>query len=152
LGPVYVSLLFSHLILLQGLGKNGPFLVLAVFIGTWSADIAAYAGGHLMGRRKLAPHISPGKTWEGVIIGFLVTLVVLILLAFPGLNLSQRVLLGLAISVFAPLGDLVESSFKREAKIKDTGSLIPGHGGILDRFDSLLFTGTVSYYLIRILS
>jgi len=66
LGPIYVSLLLSHLILLQALGKDGPYFVLMVFFGTWAGDIAAYAGGRLIGRRKLAPRISPGKTWEGV--------------------------------------------------------------------------------------
>ena len=149
LGPIYVSLLLSHLILLQALGKDGPYFVLMVFFGTWAGDIAAYAGGRLIGRRKLAPRISPGKTWEGVVVGFLATLAVLSFLFLSRLTLSQRVLLGITIGLAAPLGDLVESSFKREAKIKDTGSVIPGHGGILDRFDSLLFTGTASYYLLK---
>lgn len=151
LGPLYVAFLFSHLILLQNLGRHGSYLVLLVLLATWVGDIFAYALGSLWGRRKLSPRISPGKTWEGVIFGALASILVLILLPLPWLSLEKRGLLGLTVGAFSPLGDLVESYFKREARVKDSGFLIPGHGGILDRFDSLLFTGPASYYLLKFL-
>ena len=151
-GSLYIGLLFSHLILIRGMNEHGPILVLLVFIATWIYDIVAYIAGSTIGRRKLAPKISPGKTWEGALFAaFACTAVLAALVFIPWFSWSNRVLLGLAIGIVAPLGDLAESKLKREAGIKDTSSRIPGHGGILDRFDSLLFTAPVSYYLLKIL-
>lgn len=150
LGALYVGFLFSHLILINSLGKHGTYLVLLVLIATWVYDIAAYAAGSWVGKRKLAPSISPNKTWEGTLFAIGVTIVVLgAWTFFDWISFYQRIILGIIIGIMAPLGDLVESKFKREARVKDTGSIIPGHGGILDRFDSLLFTGTAAYYLLK---
>lgn len=152
-GVLYVGFLLAHLILISNLGKGreGLYLVLLVFVATWVYDIVAYAAGKKLGERKLAPRVSPHKTWEGAIVAALSSILVLGALFFiKGLVLYQRVLLGLVVGIAAPIGDLVESSLKREVGVKDTGVIIPGHGGILDRFDSLLFTATASYYLLRL--
>lgn len=151
-GPLYVGFLFSYLILIYDFKDIGKWLVLIVFVSTWVYDISAYGLGKAFGRRKLAPSISPNKTWEGVILGAVVTILFLSSLYFIGfLPLYKRLLLGFVVSIAAPVGDLIESKLKRSQGVKDTGPIIPGHGGILDRFDSLLFTGMCSYYLFRLI-
>jgi phosphatidate cytidylyltransferase len=151
-GALYIGLMFSYLILIRGMNEHGPELVLLIFIATWVYDIVAYSAGSAIGRNKLAPQISPGKTWEGAICGALATVLVLGALFFiPWFSWEKRILLGLVVGVASPFGDLAESKLKREAGIKDTSSRIPGHGGILDRFDSLLFTAPISYYLLKLL-
>ena len=122
-----------------------PSDALALFILIWSYDTFAYLGGTLLGKHKMCPHISPGKTWEGTIIGCVMTLVLawfLPLIPYFGAmrgNHWEWILFALIIVVFGTCGDLVESLFKRNAGVKDSGNIMPGHGGILDRFDSLLF-------------
>jgi phosphatidate cytidylyltransferase len=149
-GSLYVGFLFSYLILIRGISSHGPVLVLLLFITTWVYDIVAYAAGRAIGRRKLAPRISPGKTWEGAIVGALASILLLSSIFFiPWFSLGHRILLGIVIGLVSPFGDLAESKLKREAGIKDTSSRIPGHGGILDRFDSLLFTTPIAYYLFK---
>jgi phosphatidate cytidylyltransferase len=110
-----------------------------VFMLAWGADIGAYFAGHAFGRRKLAPRVSPGKTWEGVIGGLALALAVCALGAFwltPGwVGWLPVIVLLVAVSVF---GDLFESVLKRATGVKDSGTLLPGHGGVLDRIDSLL--------------
>ncbi|MDI6822554.1 MAG: phosphatidate cytidylyltransferase [Actinomycetota bacterium] len=163
-GSLYVGFLLGHLILIYDLGTGlerfslieppinlGSLSVLLVFVATWVYDTIAYGGGRLMGRRKLAPKISLQKTWEGTILGLLASSAALGLMAFIPLSLAKRILMGLIIGIAAVLGDLFESSLKRVAGVKDTGSIIPGHGGILDRLDSLLFTAPVAYYLLKLL-
>lgn len=155
LGSCYIGALFSYLILLRDL-SYGVVAVLTIFVGTWVYDIAAYAGGATFGKTKLAPQISPHKTIEGAVCGSATsTLVIALLFLFSWLPfihqgwivaLLKGGFLGFLIGVAAPLGDLVESRFKREIGVKDTSSLIPGHGGILDRFDGLLFTSVVGFY------
>ena len=149
-GSLYVGLLFSYLILIRGMNRHGPVLVLLIFIAIWIYDIIAYVAGSTIGKNKLAPRVSPGKTWEGAFFAAVACILVLASLFFiPWLSLSKRILLGFVIGIVSPLGDLAESKLKREAGIKDTSSRIPGHGGILDRFDSLLFTAPISYYLLK---
>jgi len=149
-GSLYVGFLFSYLILIREMNSQGPIVVLLIFISIWVYDIVAYAAGSVLGRRKLAPQTSPGKTWEGAIIAALVTILLLCSIFFiPWFSLSHRILLGLVVGLISPFGDLAESKLKREAGIKDTSSRIPGHGGVLDRFDSLLFTAPIAYYLFR---
>lgn len=106
----------------------------------WSSDIGAYAVGKNFGRHKLAPRISPGKTWEGWAGGFLLTLAVGWALKFmlPDLPLAHRLVAAGVVAVFGPLGDLAESMLKRSVGVKDSGSILPGHGGLLDRFDAFL--------------
>lgn len=153
-GSFYIGFLLAHMILIRGLGEHGPFLMLLVFIGTWICDTAAYGAGVKIGKRKLAPQVSPNKTWEGTIGGALassISLGLICLAFFPWFSFLRGLTLGLAIGIASPLGDLAESRLKREMRVKNTGSLIPGHGGVLDRFDSLTFTAPVAYYLLKLL-
>ncbi len=148
LGLFYIPFLLSHLILLKNINPNW---VLAVLIGTWVTDISAYSVGALIGKTKLAPAISPKKTLEGALTAIIICGLVFIFFTF--LNNTfwwHRLLFGLIIGFFTVVGDLVESKIKRSFKIKDTGKLIPGHGGFLDRFDSLLLTGAAGLYLVLI--
>ena len=143
-----------------GYGRaGGTALVMMPLLLTWSSDTGAYFVGRAMGRHKLIPSVSPGKTVEGAIGGMVLTVIVCWLFerfalrpyAELGLRAASVVLFGVAISVTAQLGDLVESLFKREAGVKDSSRIIPGHGGILDRFDSLLFVLPVAYVLLSYL-
>jgi phosphatidate cytidylyltransferase len=155
-GMLYVGWLLSYLVGLR-LEPGTPtfpdtgrdFVLLALF-ATFGSDTAAYFIGKAFGKHKLAPQISPGKTWEGAIAGLFGAIVVSLLFTFNSpwqlpLSWWQAILLGMAISVFGQLGDLVESLLKRSCKVKDSGSLIPGHGGLLDRMDSVVFAGVVVY-------
>ena len=134
----------------------GTALVFLPLILTWAQDTGAYAVGRTMGRRKLIPKVSPGKTVEGAIGGIIVTVLAcwlyvrLVLTPHAQLALSPSgiVLFGVVISIAAQVGDLAESLLKREAGVKDSSHIIPGHGGVLDRFDSLLFVLPVSYLLL----
>ncbi len=134
----------------------GTALLLLPMVLTWASDIGAYFVGRAIGRHKLIPSVSPGKTVEGALGGLAATVlvtwlyVVFILRPVAHLSLSPlaMVLFGLAISVAAQLGDLAESLFKREAGVKDSSKLIPGHGGVLDRIDSLLFVLPVAFLLL----
>jgi phosphatidate cytidylyltransferase len=161
-GAVYIGWLLSAFILLRQLdtplqggllaplgippGAAWLFLVLAI---TWIQDSAAYFVGRSLGRHKMAPVLSPKKTWEGFAGGMaasiLTAVIALPLLGLP-IGYLAAALIGAAAGVAGPLGDLGESLMKRQIGVKDSGSLIPGHGGILDRMDSLLFTGPVVYY------
>lgn len=113
------------------------------YVLTWSVDVGGYLAGRAFGRRRLAPRLSPKKTIEGALGGALLSVAAAILAGTVWMGLfgaAHAVVLGLLFAVVAPLGDLVESVFKRDSGIKDSSGLIPGHGGVLDRFDSLLFT------------
>ena len=128
-------------------------LVMFIFV-IKSSDIGAYAIGSLFGKHKFSPKISPGKTWEGAEAGLIGAILVSLLfipdtfLRLPFNGWWQAALLGLAVSVFGQLGDLAESLLKRNAGVKDSGSLVPGHGGFLDRIDSIVFAGIVVYYYV----
>jgi phosphatidate cytidylyltransferase len=131
-----------------------PQKLLGVILLIWSNDTFAYLGGSLLGRHKMIERISPGKTWEGTAIGVLITFALsflfgnyLIELKVNG-NMDLWPVLGLLVPVLATIGDLVESKLKREAGIKDSGNIMPGHGGILDRFDSLIFVSPFVFALI----
>lgn len=126
---------------------NGPALSLTLMSIVWAADVGAYAFGRWLGRRKLAPAVSPGKTWEGVSGGVLAAALVAAgaaqLLSLP---VGPLLALGAVTALVSVLGDLTESLFKRNAGVKDSGSLFPGHGGVLDRFDS--FTAAMPIFVI----
>lgn len=154
LGVVYVPLLMSHFILVrqEPAGIRWIFFILVL---AFSGDIAAYYVGKKLGRRKLLPEVSPGKTLEGTIglvIGSIIGCLLFRQLFFPMLPVLHTVILGLVGSVAGQLGDLCESALKRAAGVKDSGTLLPGHGGILDRLDCLMFvTPFVYYYRVLIL-
>jgi len=157
-GILYVGWLLSYWVALRGLetpampdaGRNWVFF--ALFI-TFASDTSAFFVGRALGKHYLAPRISPGKTWEGAVAGVFGAILVSLLFVLPtplGLPLSwwQAILLGLVVSVFGQLGDLVESLFKRNLGAKEASKLIPGHGGALDRIDSIVFAGVVVYYYV----
>jgi phosphatidate cytidylyltransferase len=147
-GIVYVGWLLSHLVALRGLDDGRNWVFLALF-ATFASDTAAFFAGRALGRHKLAPRISPGKTWEGTIAGFLGAIIVSLLftMLLP-ISYWQAVLLGFLVSLFGQLGDLAESLLKRNIGVKDSGRLLPGHGGALDRIDSVVFAGVVVYYYV----
>lgn len=163
-GAYYVAGLLLHLVLLRelvtpllpGWARDvgmapGAAWVLFVLATTWLQDTGAYFAGRSFGRTKLAPTLSPQKTWEGAVGGMIGAVAgALVAWAVCGLPIGvvETVLLGVVAGVVGPLGDLAESMIKRQAKIKDASDLIPGHGGLLDRLDSVMFTAPVLYYLI----
>lgn len=153
LGQMYIAMPFSvinvlafELSVTNGSVAFDSLLPLSVFIFLWVNDSGAYCSGSLLGKHKLFPRISPGKTWEGSIGGGLLVLIVAALIGYltgnsatpHQLNMGQWMGLGLVVVLFGTWGDLVESLFKRTLGIKDSGNILPGHGGMLDRFDSSL--------------
>jgi phosphatidate cytidylyltransferase len=158
-GVFYVAWLGSHLILLRelphlkGLDYSLGFsFVIMTFVITWCYDTGAYFIGSWLGRHRILPSVSPGKTLEGAIGGVLCSIVgILVARATiaPFVTVLQGVGLAFVASIVGQLGDLSESMIKRDVKIKDSSKTIPGHGGILDRFDSLLFTAPLIYYILK---
>jgi phosphatidate cytidylyltransferase len=147
---IYVGVALSYTVALRGIpGEDGEDLLMLLLACVIAADTAAYYVGSAFGRRRLAPRVSPNKSWEGAL-GGMVASVGAALLAhfwfFQRLPLSHAVILGLLLAVASILGDLSESVIKRAAGAKDASNLLPGHGGMLDRADSLLFAGPVLYY------
>ena len=130
--------------------EAGVILILIAVVGPWISDSGAYFAGRAMGRHPLFPSLSPKKTVEGALGGLVLTTVVVAAVAYPVLDFSilEAVLAGAAVSVFSQSGDLFESLLKRMMEIKDLGNTLPGHGGILDRIDSLLFTAPAVYYIL----
>jgi phosphatidate cytidylyltransferase len=147
-GALYVGWLFSHSVMLRGL-PGGLGWVLLVLFSTWICDSFAYLFGKAWGKHPFFPRISPRKTWEGALAGWVGGTGTALLFGWMlGLSILQALTLGLAISLAATFGDLAESIIKRQMGVKDSGSLLPGHGGILDRMDSLLFVVVVVYYFL----
>jgi phosphatidate cytidylyltransferase len=150
-GMILIGWGLSHLILLRGLEAGGQYILLLCVI-IWAGDATAMYVGKGLGRHKMAPSISPGKTWEGAASGVLSCLLVAALgthfLALP-LSLHQSLLFGLIISSAAQTSDLGESLLKRYVGVKDSGTLIPGHGGILDRIDSLFLAAPLAFYTLN---
>lgn len=148
LGVYWIGLAVTHGELLRQL-HHGNGVVIDVLVGTFVGDTGAYLGGRLFGRRPLAPRISPNKTVEGLICGMLLAIVSVFLAGLFQAWLTQgdALLLGLAVAILAPIGDLFESVIKRDAGTKDTGHLFGPHGGILDRADAALFTIVAGYYV-----
>lgn len=148
-GILYIGWLLSYLVALRvEAGRNWVFFALFT---TFASDTMAYFVGRAWGRRQLAPRISPYKTWEGTIGGMVGAVIVslLFVLSTPfslPFSSGQAILLGLLVSIFGQFGDLAKSLLKRSAGVKDSGNLLPGHGGVLDRTDSVVFAGVVVYY------
>jgi phosphatidate cytidylyltransferase len=151
LGAGWVGLCLAHLLLLRGIPHDGELATFTVLLAVWAGDIGAFFAGRLIGRHKLAPALSPGKTWEGFVFGTGATVFVAFVALYKQnyLSIPQSLLLGAVIAVAAPLGDLFESALKRDMQVKDSGRLLAAHGGVLDRIDSLLFAVVASYYLLR---
>ena len=150
LGILYLSLLLSFLPLLRRL-PEGSVYIYYLFAVTWAGDAGAFYFGINFGRRRLCPSLSPGKSVEGSIAGLLSSLGASFLAKwwfFPRLESIHALLLGILLGIAGQLGDLSESLLKRALAVKDSGSLIPGHGGFLDRVDSLLFTGPFLYFYV----
>ncbi|HAJ94246.1 MAG TPA: phosphatidate cytidylyltransferase [Synergistaceae bacterium] len=150
-GIAYVILPWSFMILIRSRELGSLFLII-LFLCTWSCDVAAYIVGSRLGRNLMCEKISPKKTWEGFFGGAAASLLcgglLAVIFSFPPLPL---LLMGLLCGVAGQLGDLGESVLKREAGVKDTGSLIPGHGGLLDRFDSILVNGTLAFVIFELI-
>ena len=156
-GILYVGWLLSYLVALRGIDKPMPdagrnWVFFALF-ATFASDTTAFVVGRALGKHHLAPSISPGKTWEGAIAGIFGAIIVSLLFILPTplslhFNCGQAIFLGLLVSVFGQLGDLIESLLKRNMGVKDSSQLIPGHGGFLDRIDSVVFAGIVVYYYV----
>lgn len=170
-GVCYVVILMLHFIWLRGLKlyspiggnvgdartltafshpiEHGALLVMFVLLTSWALDTGAYFVGKFYGKNKLAPRLSPGKTWEGSIGGFTSALIIAaVAAAIIHMPQPHGLILGALIGIFGQIGDLTESAIKREIGVKDFGSVIPGHGGIMDRLDSLVFTAPIAYWYI----
>jgi phosphatidate cytidylyltransferase len=149
-GTVYIGFMFAYILLLRFIpGKNGLVYVLFTVLVTWANDSAAYFVGINFGKHKLSPKISPNKSIEGSIGGLAGGLFAATVLSWYFQKpVGLMLLLGSIIVVAGQFGDLVESVIKRNADVKDSGSFLPGHGGVLDRFDSLLLSAPVVYYIV----
>ncbi len=129
-----------------------PKLILGIIFLIWSNDTFAYIGGSIFGKHKMIERVSPGKTWEGTIIGVLLTFALSFIFEhFCKLNIPWAVF-GITVPILATIGDLVESKLKRESGIKDSGKIMPGHGGVLDRFDSLIFVAPFVFAILYFIS
>ncbi len=147
-GVMYIGLTFGHFLMIRKL-PDGPFLIFFILLVSWGADAAAYFVGRTYGSRPLAPILSPKKTIEGLVGGILGAILIgwLSSLWFlPSFTLIDCFVLGIILTLLGTIGDLSESAFKRQTGAKDSGNLIPGHGGFLDRIDSLLLTVPTFYY------
>jgi phosphatidate cytidylyltransferase len=150
MGTVWVGCGLAFMLLLRDLPVHGRLATFTVVLAIWGGDTFAYFGGRLLGRHRMAPNTSPGKTWEGFAVGTAATVFVAFVALYKQdfLTIGESIALGAVIAVAAPLGDLFESMLKRDAGVKDTGSLLGGHGGVLDRIDALLFAAPAAYFCI----
>ncbi len=153
-GLILVAFPLSFAVRLHGTGREGPLLLLFALVITWVGDTAAYFVGRSIGKHMLVPQLSPKKTWEGTVASFVGSVIVALIFA-RYMTVPLRHLLGMAAvgNVAGQVGDLLESAYKRSAGMKDSGSLLPGHGGVLDRIDALILAiPVVWYYWILIYS
>jgi len=155
-GVIYTVLPFSLLNLIVYSADTDenfdPLPILGIIFLIWSNDTFAYLGGSLYGKNKMIERVSPGKTWEGTLTGIVITFALSFLFdtlicPLPG---YLWLILGICVPILATIGDLIESKLKREAGVKDSGSIMPGHGGILDRFDSLIFVAPFAYLILSL--
>jgi phosphatidate cytidylyltransferase len=153
LGVFYLGLSGSSIIRIRefypdigDLYQRGGYLIISIFASIWLCDSAAFWAGSKLGKHKLFPRVSPNKSWEGSIFGFLFSIIVLILakiIILDFISFTDAVFIGIIIGMFGQVGDLIESLIKRDNGVKDSSGLIPGHGGMFDRFDSLFYTSPV---------
>jgi phosphatidate cytidylyltransferase len=148
LGMIYVGWFLSYLIFIRSLTEHGGYLFFLMFT-VWAMDITAYLAGRFLGRTPLFPSISPKKTWEGSLAGFFICLVAAgIFSRTASLEIGHALVLGALIGVFGQISDLIESLIKRDAGVKDSSNIVPGHGGVLDRIDSFVLTAPLMYYYV----
>lgn len=152
LGSAWIGLGLGFVLLLREMHTDGRLIAFTVVLGVFAADTLAYLTGRLAGRHRLAPRLSPNKTWEGLLGGAVAGIFVAFIALYDKresyLSIWQAVVLGLVVVTAALLGDLFESALKRDLEVKDTGRLLGGHGGVLDRVDALLFAAPAAYYLV----
>lgn len=158
LGIFYIGIFSASLISVREfyssfeVNNYGAFLIISIFASIWIGDSAAYYGGISLGRHKLFPRVSPKKSWEGSIFGFTFSVAAMILakvLVLDFLSWLNVIMIGIIIGTIGQIGDLVESLIKRDSESKDSSSLIPGHGGFFDRFDSLLFSAPAIWLYLK---
>jgi phosphatidate cytidylyltransferase len=154
LGVVWVGGGLGCLMLLRGIPENGRLVIFTVLIAVFADDTAAYFVGRTIGRHKLAPTISPGKSWEGFVGGTIAAMAVAFFAMYDQDYLTnlEALALGAAVAFSATLGDLFESAIKRDLGVKDSGRILAGHGGVLDRIDSILWAGPAAFYVVLALT
>lgn len=162
LGIFYIGIFAASLIALRESqfstiesNVNGAYLIISILASIWIGDSAAYYGGITFGRHKLFPRVSPKKSWEGAIFGFIFSVVSLILarlIVLDFLSWMNVLAIGIIVGIVGQIGDLVESLLKRDSEVKDSSSIIPGHGGFFDRFDSLLFSAPAIWLYLKYFS
>ncbi len=150
MAAVWIGCGLSFMLLLRQLPVHGRLAIVTVILAVWAGDTLAYVGGRLLGRHRMAPSTSPGKTWEGFIFGTAATVFVAFVALYKQhfLTISHSLILGAVLAIAAPIGDLFESMLKRDAGVKDAGALLGGHGGMLDRLDALLFAAPAAYFCL----
>ncbi len=150
LGTAWIALGLSHLLLLRDLPEHGRLAVFTVLLAVFADDTVAYLVGRPFGRHKLAPALSPGKTWEGFVAGTAAAVAVAFFALYEQgfLTIPESIALGAAIALAGAAGDLFESALKRDLKVKDSGHMLGGHGGMLDRIDALLFASVAAFYVV----
>ena len=150
LGVAWIAVGLAHLLLLRDLPEHGRLAIFTVLLAVFADDTAAYFVGRLVGRHKLAPAISPAKTWEGFVAGTVAAVAVAFFALYEQdfLTIPESLVLGGAVALAGAAGDLFESAVKRDLRVKDSGRLLGGHGGMLDRVDAHLFAGVAAFYLV----
>jgi phosphatidate cytidylyltransferase len=150
LGATWVGLGLAFLILLRAIPDNGRLVAFAVLIAVWADDTLAYLVGRLIGRHRFSPTLSPKKTWEGFVAGTAAAIFTTFIVFYKQdyLTVWESIALGAVLAVSGALGDLFESALKRDLDVKDSGSLLGGHGGVLDRLDAFLFAAPAAYFAI----
>jgi len=150
MGALWVGGGLGFVLLLRDLPAHGRLATFTVLLAVWAGDTFAYFFGRLLGRHRMAPTTSPGKTWEGFVFGTAATVFVAFVCLYKQhfLTIPQSLVLGAVLAIAAPVGDLFESMLKRDMQVKDTGHLLGGHGGMLDRLDALLFAVPAAYFVI----
>jgi phosphatidate cytidylyltransferase len=153
-GTAWVAFGLAFVLLLRAIPEHGRLAVFTVLLAVFAADTMAYLVGQLIGRHKLAPVLSPGKTWEGLVASTITALLVPFFALYHQdfLTIGESLVLGAVIAVAAPVGDLFESAVKRDLGVKDSGRLLAGHGGMLDRLDAPLFAAVAAYFTILALT
>jgi phosphatidate cytidylyltransferase len=150
MGALWIGGGLGFLILLRDIPHHGRLALVTLLVAVWAGDTFAYFGGRLLGRHKMAPATSPGKTWEGFVFGTAATIFIAFVALYKQhfLTIRESIVLGVVLALAGPIGDLFESLLKRDAGVKDSGNLLGGHGGMLDRLDAFLFAAPAAYFTI----